>query len=238
MLYAGGVASKATHLPAKPATPRTIFRKGNEAFCFWFGQDGPREFFVQNHTDVAEDKKMDPHDSGTAPQPLTHEQFMRLFLAAERELLRYVMALVPNVSDARDVVQETAVALWRASGKYDPARPFVPWACRFALNEARLYLRSESRRRRLIEEDVAAMLDDRRVDLSVALDARREHLRNCLDRLPEDQRRLVRGYYFEEESVEALAANLGRGAEAVYKALQRARQALLQCIERKLQTEA
>jgi RNA polymerase sigma-70 factor (ECF subfamily) len=181
---------------------------------------------------------MDLIASSNSPQPLTHEQFMRLFLAAERELLRYVMALVPNVSDARDVVQETAVALWRASAKYDPAKPFVPWACRFALNEARLYLRSESRRRRLIEEDVAAMLDERRVDLASALDARREHLRDCLGRLPEEQRRLVRGYYFEEQSIDALAASLGRGAEAVYKALQRTRQALQQCIERKLQTES
>lgn len=176
-------------------------------------------------------------DNPTAPS-LTHEQFMRMFLQAERELLRYVMALVPQVSDARDIVQETAVALWHSIGKYDVAKPFIPWACRFALNEARLYLRTESRRKRFIEEDVAAMLADRRQDLSAQLDARREHLRDCLGRLPDDQRALVRGYYFEEEEVESLAGRLGRGAEAIYKSLQRIRQALQQCIERKLQSEA
>lgn len=121
---------------------------------------------------------MDPINSNVPTSPLTHQQFMRLFLEAERELLRYVMALVPNVSDARDVVQETAVALWQAIGKYDPAKPFVPWACRFALNEARLYLRTESRRRRFIDEDVAAMLDERRVATASSLDTRREHLRD------------------------------------------------------------
>jgi RNA polymerase sigma-70 factor (ECF subfamily) len=180
---------------------------------------------------------MDSNKPNAANTPLTHEQFMRLFLGAERELLRYVMALVPNVSDARDIVQETAVALWAAIGKYDPARPFVPWACRFALNEARMHLRAESRRRRFIEEDVAALLDERRVELAAPLDARRAHLRDCLDRLPQDQRRLVRGYYFDDESIEALARSLGRGTEAIYKSLQRSRQALHQCIERKLQTE-
>ena len=167
---------------------------------------------------------------------LTHEQFMRLFLSAERELLRYVMALVPNVSDARDVVQETAVALWQAIDKYDPKKPFIPWACRFALNEARLHLRTESRRKRFLEEDVAALLDARRVELAAPLDIRREHLRDCLARLPEDQRRLVRGYYFEEESIDSLAATLRRGAEAVYKSLQRTRQALHHCIELKLRS--
>ncbi len=59
--------------------------------------------------------------------PLAHEQFVRLFLQSERELLRYVMVLVPNVTEARDVVQETAVALWQHIADYDQARPFTPW---------------------------------------------------------------------------------------------------------------
>lgn len=180
---------------------------------------------------------MDPDSANTKPEPLTHQRFMRLFLEAERELLRYVMVLVPNVSDARDVVQETAVALWQAREKYDPARPFVPWACRFALNEARMHLRTESRRRRWLDEDVAALLEERRVELSLTLDLRREHLQECLTRLPEAQHRLVRGYYFDEQSIEALATSVGRGAEAIYKSLQRIRLALHQCIERKQQQQ-
>jgi RNA polymerase sigma-70 factor (ECF subfamily) len=176
-------------------------------------------------------------DCNNSPQPLTHEQFMRLFLTAERELLRYVMALVPNVSDARDVVQETAIALWKTIEKYDPAKPFVPWACRFALNEARLYLRTESRRRRLLEEDVAALLDERRVEIASPLDARREYLRDCLGRLPVDQRQLVFGYYFDDKSIDALAEIYGRGVEAIYKWLQRTRQALQHCIDKKVQAE-
>ena len=175
----------------------------------------------------------------TPPRPLTHEQFMRLFLQAERELTRYVMSIVPNVNDARDVVQETAMSLWRAIEKYDPARPFVPWACRFALNEARMHLRSEGRRRRrFLQDDVVALLEDRRTELAPQLDDRRRHLRDCLDRLPEEKRGLVRGYYFDDESVESLAARLGRSVDAIYKALQRTRQALQECIERKILAEA
>ena len=169
------------------------------------------------------------------PASLSHEQFMRLFLQAERELLRYVMVLVPNVADARDVVQETAVALWRAADQYDRDRPFVPWACRFALNEARMFLRSSARRRRFIEEDVAALLESQRVEMAEALDARRDHLRDCLGKLPEHHRELVRGYYFEEETIESLARRQGRGTQAIYKALQRIRQALHDCIQRKQQ---
>jgi len=180
------------------------------------------------------------HDSDPPPpSPLAHEQFMRLFLQSERELLRYVMVLVPSVADARDVLQETALALWRQIDKYDPARPFVPWACRFALNEARMFLRSEGRRRRrFLQEDLVALLEDRRIELAAELDDRRRHLRDCLERLPPNQRGLIRGYYFDDESVANLAARLGRTVDAVYKSLQRVRHVLQQCIERKLLAEA
>jgi DNA-directed RNA polymerase specialized sigma24 family protein len=97
------------------------------------------------------------------PAPLNHEQFMRVFLQSERELLRYVMAPVPNVSDAWDVVQETALALWREIGTYDPAKPFIPWACRFALNEARVFLRKAFRQRRVLRDDVATLLEQKRL---------------------------------------------------------------------------
>lgn len=171
--------------------------------------------------------------------PLNQEQFMRLFLQAERELTRYVMAIVPNVNDARDVVQETAMSLWRAIAKYDPAKPFVPWACRFALNEARMHLRTEARRRkRFLQDDVVALLEERRQDLAPQLDARRQHLRDCLDRLPDDHRGIVRGYYFDDESVDVIAARLGRSVDAIYKSLQRIRQVLQECIERKTIAEA
>lgn len=174
-----------------------------------------------------------------APNGLTQDQFMRLFLQSEREILRYVIAIIPNVNDARDVVQETAMALWREHGSYDPARPFIPWACRFALNEARMFLRTRSRRdRRHLADDVVHLLEDRRAELGPELDARRRHLRDCIDRLPEDQRSVVRGYYFEDQPVDRLAARLGRSVDAVYKSLQRVRQALQQCIETKLLAEA
>lgn len=179
---------------------------------------------------------MGARNSESPAATVTHEQFMRLFLQSERELLRYVMAIVPNVSDARDVVQETALAIWRKIDEYDPSRPFVPWACRFALNEARMFLRTEGRRRSL-EQDVAALLESRRIELAGELDARRQHLSDCLGRLPEDQKSLMRGYYFDDESVDALASRLRRSREAIYKSLQRIRLALQQCIEQKILAE-
>jgi len=72
-----------------------------------------------------------PESKGAAQQ-----QFLSLFLRSEREIFRYVAALVPNVSDAEDIVQQTAVALWEKFHAYDQTQPFTPWACRFAMKKA------------------------------------------------------------------------------------------------------
>ena len=65
-------------------------------------------------------------------------QFLRLFLAAERDIFRYLSAMLPHPQDARDVLQETALALREEFDGYDATRPFLPWAIGFALNKARL----------------------------------------------------------------------------------------------------
>src|SRR3954467_5126238 len=93
----------------------------------------------------------DERRSGDDPQAL----FLRLFLSAERELFRYVAALVPNLADAQEIVQQSAVALWVKFDQYDPALPFTPWACRFALNLAKQWAASRQRWRSLLDNGLA-----------------------------------------------------------------------------------
>ena len=52
-------------------------------------------------------------------QPASQQEFLRVFLANEREILRYVVALVPNLGDAQEIVQQTAVVLWEKFDEYD-----------------------------------------------------------------------------------------------------------------------
>src|SRR5947207_5941430 len=73
-------------------------------------------------------------------QTAAQQRFLSLFLRSEREIFRYVAALVPNVADAEDIVQQTALALWQKFDAYDPSQPFTPWACRFALNKTKHWL--------------------------------------------------------------------------------------------------
>ena len=161
-----------------------------------------------------------------------HDRFIRLLLAHEPEILRSVLVFLPQRADARDVVQETAVALWRHFPAYDSARPFVNWACGFARIEVRRFLRRAQRQALLTEAAAAALMES-----DQAQAARHEeqelHLADCRAQLAAGQRRVLDGYYVEEQGVDALAQQHGRSVEAIYKMLQRIRHALLECMERK-----
>ena len=168
---------------------------------------------------------MEPNDD--------HERFTRLLIEHEPELLRCVLVAVPNRADARDIMQECSVALWRRFSEYDPERSFVPWALGFVRMEVRRFLRSSRRRAQLTERAAELLLQDEQSHAE-DLGVREQYLKHCVDGLPGDQRELIHGYYREEHSVGELSQTGGRSVEAVYKMLQRIRRALHECIEARM----
>lgn len=164
-------------------------------------------------------------------QNAAQQRFLSLFLRSEREVFRYVAVLVPNVTDAEDIVQQTAMALWEKFDDYDPSQPFTPWACRFALNKARQWIERRQRWQALLDHGLAEELAQRREELRPELEQRLKHLEGCLRTLPGGQRSLIEGYYYERASIETLAQRSGRSEAATYKTLQRIRHALQACVE-------
>src|SRR5436190_23436823 len=144
---------------------------------------------------------MRPSEDRNASQ----QRFLSLFLRSEREIFRYVAALVPNMADAEDIVQQTALSLWEKFDSYDPNQPFTPWACRFALNKTKQWIERRQRWQALLEHGLAEELAQRREEMQPELDIRLKYLEGCLGNLPDGQRSLVEGYYYSRNVIEELA---------------------------------
>ena len=52
----------------------------------------------------------------------------RSSLRQQPQLRAFIRAVLPGPGPRDDVMQEVSLALWRAFDRYDPARPFGPWA--------------------------------------------------------------------------------------------------------------
>jgi RNA polymerase sigma-70 factor (ECF subfamily) len=163
------------------------------------------------------------------------ERFVRLFTEGQREILRYILALVPDVDAAHEILQETAIALWKKFDQYESGYPFVPWACRFAFRHVLKYREQKARRGKYLSLDVLDLLAAERWQEDEVLEERRRALASCLKALDDAERALVEQRYSKRTTVAQLAAATGQNASTLYKVLERVRRRLFECINRRLE---
>lgn len=172
--------------------------------------------------------------SPTAPSPIpppraAADQLVRAHL---RGVWRFLRLLGCAPFEADDLTQETfVVALQKDLGD----RSSLQVASFLRRTARHLFLRSREQRDRRAEllADVAERVfaaacgddgGDRRVDA----------LRTCLQELGERPRRIVRMFYGERRSRQDIAAELAMQEAGVKTALQRLRDALKQCMQRRM----
>lgn len=167
---------------------------------------------------------------------LQTEQIVRLLSVHQEQLYRYVFALLPNEQDAKDVLQETCVALCRKFDEYDQSRPFLPWAYRFAYLEVLKHRQHRRRNGVALSQDVVEVLARERDEQSELLDARLRALEECLQELPETDLQLIQGRYRSSLSTESLAERLEMSRRSLFRNLERVRRVLFDCITRRLES--
>lgn len=162
----------------------------------------------------------------------SHEAFARLLAENHRRLFGFIRTLVPRRADADDLFQETCVVLWKEFPTFRAGSDFTPWALAIAFNRVRTYRHRVRRQRLLFADAVLEKLAEEEARQAPAQPARSAALEECMAKLHRQDQDLVTRYYESGAPVPELAALLRRPANTVYKALQRVRRALLDCIAR------
>lgn len=162
------------------------------------------------------------------------KEFVYLLTDWQNRLFGYLVTLLGNLHDARDVLQETNLVLLRKIDDFVPGTEFGAWARKTAYYQALAFLRDRKRDRHLFDDELLALLADEAGDAAHDDDERGLALRACLAQLPEDQRQIISLRYHEEIPVRQLAADFGKKESAMKMMLMRIREALQACIESKL----
>lgn len=166
-----------------------------------------------------------------------NELFLRLFTANEPAVRAYVRRLVPTRDDAADVMQGVSLVLWRKFGELDDPNSFRKWAFGVARYETLAWLRDKSRDRLVLSDDVLQTIAHESTRDESRLSAQREALEGCLEKLPQDQRKLVLAAYAPDVGIVQVAKQSGRTVNAFYQWLHRMRVRLMECTHRVLQAE-
>ena len=157
---------------------------------------------------------------------------------AQPAVSAFVHAIVADRSERDDVLQEIAMAVLESYGSYDQSRPFVPWALGLARRVAAESFRRRKRMPMLLTEEATASFV---AAVGQEADAERDrlvHLADCLKELDGRAREICDLRYRLDLSPARIAGRLGLQPNTASKALQRVREQLRECIERRTGSEA
>jgi RNA polymerase sigma-70 factor, ECF subfamily len=132
-----------------------------------------------------------------------------LFARHRTRVHRFVLRRVRSDGLAEDIVNETFLAVWQQAGRFEGGSSVTTWMLSIAHNKAVSALRK--RREDSLEEGVAEAIADGgdSPETHSAKFGKAEILRDCLDKLPDEQRVVMDLVYYHEQSVKEVAEVLG-----------------------------
>jgi len=156
--------------------------------------------------------------------------------AYQARLRSFIAGYVPRAAWVDDLAQQSFVSAYQSLKSFRVGTDFYAWLRQIAYNHLRAELERTNRRKRLeadyLEEISAAELG-RRLDRDPVEDDALDALRDCVSRLPDTSRDIVRRHYGDGSPLAEIAGSLGRPAGSLKVTLFKIRVRLKECIERK-----
>jgi len=179
--------------------------------------------------DNSADERLNPANGASSE----NEAFLRLYSKHQRDLFKFIFTLVPNHADADDILQDSSVILWQKFGEFSIGTNFFHWASRVAYNKVRDFRKKAARNRlRFWTDDLIDAIAETQFAERESLVQQRDLLVGCMRELAPNDRELVRQYFSKRLTIKAVAEFIGRPSNTVYKALNRIRKTLMDCVVR------
>lgn len=161
-----------------------------------------------------------------------NELFVELLTLHQRTLYGFIYTLVPSPADAEDLLQQTSLVLWQKFDKFDLDSSFSAWACQIAHFTVLDYLKKKRRSRIVFDDELVARLAETRQSREAVHLSDRASLTECVEKLSESDRKLIKFCYAAKRNIKTAAAALDRPVASVYMSLVRVRRLLMDCIRR------
>ncbi len=162
------------------------------------------------------------------------QAFIKLFTANHRRIFGFVVSICPHWADADEIFQRVSLVLWEKWPEYQDNGKFLAWALQVARLEVVKFLSQQNRRKEIFSDEVLLAIQARTCEVSPELHERMTALQDCLMRLPEGKRSLVRQCYGGTGKIKEVALAMGLEAQVLYLKLQRIRKTLHQCVDKTL----
>jgi RNA polymerase sigma-70 factor (ECF subfamily) len=159
--------------------------------------------------------------------------FSQKLVRIQRALYSYILCLLPNRTDAEDVLQETNLVLCKKFNEYDEKGNFQAWAFRIAKFQVMAHLTKNRRSKICFSNELVETLAEEEFDQS-QLKLSQKALQLCYEELPLHMKDIARLRFKDEAPLKEICKKVGRPMGSVSATLHRIRGHLLQCVKQKL----
>lgn len=159
------------------------------------------------------------------------DQFLKIFLRNERHLFNFILTLVPNYSDAEDLLQETASILWKKFDSFEQGTNFMAWAHKIARYKVSNYYKTKKKQFNL-DDDILDALSEAASQSSKLFSERKAALEICLKKLQPMDIKLLRMKYYQRISIPKIAEEMERSPHTLYKRISTIYRLLQACIQK------
>ncbi len=168
---------------------------------------------------------------------LTAEQVTKHHLSQQAALTAYAYCVSHDYHLAEDVFQDVCVKAVARCTEFESLDHLSNWFRASSRNRTISLMRSKEGRYVGLSPEMLAVIETEWSSKPAATDPRSEALFNCLDRLPERSRRIMKMRYLEGQSGDVIAEFLGGKVESAYQAITRIHKALRECVQQQLKTQ-
>ena len=160
--------------------------------------------------------------------------FVNQLTAYQHRIYDFILTLVPNWSDADDLMQEIAEVMWRKYQGAGHITDFCAWGKTIARNKVMNFYAKRRRERVLFSDSLLKDVVEREEEVSLQVELRVQALQKCLQKLRSNDRHLIQVLYGHDITIKKLAEQVQRPVQGLYKAMARIHHSLLQCVRRSL----
>ena len=160
------------------------------------------------------------------------EHFLRLMMSSHGRIYSFILTMVPNWTDADDLMQETIMVMWRKYDNYKPGTSFVSWGLQIAKYEIINSYKKKDKRKALFREEVEKAIMEHAESINNEVDARLRALNFCFEKLDKFSQKLIKMHYEQDMSIKKLAVTYGKTVQSIYKNLNKVYDILLRCIRK------
>lgn len=158
--------------------------------------------------------------------------FFQQLLQHQGPLHAYVLSLIGNTTDARDLLQDINQCLLEKRDSFTPGTNFLAWSRKVAFYKIQSYWRNKKRSRLLFDDELLDSMSETIESMPDLFNDQIEALRSCITLLPDDKQTMMKQRYGQFMPLKNIASYWGKSEKAIGVMLLRIRLRLQDCIQK------